>query len=148
MEDARMPIAWASALRPVASLIGAGRDSWIEVGEEEVVAHMGPLARVRFPRRLVLEVRRIDWPWLLGLGIRIYGRRAVGLVGSRHRHAGGHAVGSSVVEFRLAHPVRIRAAVPMWVDRLAVSVEEPEKLISLFEPYHGHPTVRRRRSAA
>jgi hypothetical protein len=122
MAKERVSITWVPILRPVAWLIGALEESWIQVGDEEITARMGPLTRVEFPRRLVKDVRRIHWPWVFGIGIRIYGRRAAGLVGHRH----------DVVEIRLVHPVRIRAVVPMWIDRLAVSVAEPERLISLL----------------
>jgi hypothetical protein len=53
-----------------------------------------------------------------------------------------------VVEIRLVHPVRVRAVVPMWIDRLAVSVREPDKLISLVRPPKEGPVTSPRRRAA
>jgi hypothetical protein len=136
MASVRMPISW----RPpwLANLILARGESWIEVGDEGITARMGPLARVSFPRRLVREAHRIHWPWVFGFGIRIYGRRAVGLVGHRHE----------VVELRLAHPVQVRAVVPMWIGRLAVSVTEPERLISLLHASNEILVTSPRRRAA
>jgi hypothetical protein len=134
MAEVRMPITWAKPLVPVSMLIGARHDSWIAVGERDVEARMGPLARIRFPRSLIKEVRRLEWPWYFGFGIRIAGRRSVGLVGDRR-----------VVQVLLSHPVLVRAVVPFWMDRLAVSVAEPDRLMRSMQP-PGEPAAPRPRS--
>ena len=124
MAEIHVPITWSRLLSPGAWIIGAGRRSRLSVGEHEVTAEMGPLARVRFPRTMIADVRRIHWPILYGFGIRIYGRRALGLVGRR----------DEVVEIRLTQPVRARAIVPMRIERLAVSVPAAGRVVAALAP--------------
>lgn len=92
----------------------------MEVRAGEVVARFGWWGRAEIPRSLVVGAREIRWRWWWGLGIRFYGRRAVGFVGASR----------PVVELDLAEPVAVRAVVTRRVTRLAVSVPDPAGLVT------------------
>jgi len=104
---------------PVAGMVGFA--CWVEVTGESVKASMGPSCRAEIPRTAIRSVRARTWQWWLGYGGRIYGRFAVGFVGSNH----------GVVELELAEPVEVRLAFfRKRCSRFAVSVDEPEALIA------------------
>jgi hypothetical protein len=124
----RLPLVWAPLMRPIGLLIGATRErSWVEVGPEVVRMSFGPLGRAAVPRSAIVAVRRRRWPWWYGLGIRYYGRGAIGFVGRTRE----------VVEIELARSQRVTAVVGRTVSRIAVSPQDAEKLMSLLYPEAG-----------
>ena len=124
----RLPLVWAPLVRPIGLLIGATRGrSWVEVGPEVVRMSFRPLGRAEVPRSAIVGVRRRHWPWWYGLGIRYYGRGAIGFVGRTR----------DVVEIELAHPQRVTAVVGRRVSRIAVSPQDAEHLIGLLQPGAG-----------
>ena len=123
LETVRIPLVWAPLLRPLGLLIGgSGSRCWVEVGPDEVAASFGPLAAARFPRAVVRAARVIPWSWWRGYGVRWYGWDAAGFVGR----------GRGVVELTLEPPVEVRAVLRRKVRRLALSPEDPERLLALL----------------
>ncbi len=121
---ARLPLVWAPLMRPVALLVGAtAARSWIEVGPEVVSMSFGPLAKAEVARSSIVAVRQRRWPWWYGLGVRWYGRGAVGFVGRTR----------GVVEIELARPQTVTAVVKRRVSRIAVSPADAEALILLLQ---------------
>jgi hypothetical protein len=121
----RLPLVWAPLVRPIGVLIGAtAARSWVEVGPEMVRISFGPLGKAEVPRSGILAVRRRHWPWWYGLGVRYYGRGAVGFVGRTR----------DVVEIELARPQRATAVVGRRVSRIAVSPRDAEQLMGLLQP--------------
>jgi hypothetical protein len=124
----RLSLVWAPLVRPIGLLIGTTASrSWVEVGQEAVRISFGPLGKAEVPRSTIVAVRRRRWPWWYGLGIRWYGRDAVGFVGRTRE----------VVEIELARPQQVTAVVGRRVSRIAVSPESADKLMSLLQPGAG-----------
>jgi hypothetical protein len=119
----RMPLVWAPAWAPLGLIIGGSASRcWVEIGPNEVVAAFGPLAEARVPRAVIRSARVIPWSWWRGLGIRWYGWDAAAFVGR----------GRGVVELRLGSAVEIKAVLRRTVRRLALSPEDPERLLALL----------------
>ena len=121
----RFPISCNTLTRVAGVLAGMTPPGcWIEVADHAVRAQMGPLCSITIPRELVTGAEEITFPWWHGFGGRIYGRMAVGFVGS-HEH---------VVELRLSKPVTAVNLFPKRCTRFAVSVDEPGALLAAASP--------------
>ena len=123
IETVRIPLVWAPLLRPLGALVGGlSSRSWVEVGPDRLTASFGPLAYAEVPRPSIRAAVLRPWPWWYGYGIRWYGWGAAGFVGR----------GRGVVELTLEPPVEVRAVLRRKVRRLALSPEDPERLLSLL----------------
>jgi len=124
MEDTvRLRLAWAPAWAPFGWIIGGSASRcWVEVGPGTVTAVFGPLAEARLPRGAISSARAIPWPWWRGYGIRWYGWDAAAFVGR----------GRGVVELALDPAIEIRAVLRRTVRRLALSPEDPDRLLALL----------------
>jgi hypothetical protein len=102
---------------------GATRDnSYVELTEKGVRFRFGLLFDRTIPYTDVKTVFPRSWPFYYGIGWRTNLRGVIGLVGSYH----------DVVEVRLkGRTGRAWGIFPM--DRICVSVEEPERVISELE---------------
>lgn len=119
----RMPLVWSAWLRPAGLLIGGvASRNWVEVGPDLVRASFGPLGWAEVPLTSVRSAGRRDWPLWYGYGIRYYGREAVAFVGRRE----------GVVELVIDPPARVRAVLERRVRRLALSPEDPDRLLALL----------------
>lgn len=122
-ETVRMRLVWAPAWAPFGLIIGGSASRcWVEVGRDEVTAVFGPLAEARLPRGSIRSARAIPWSWWRGYGIRWYGWDAAAFVGR----------GRGVVELTLDPAVEIKAVLRRTVRRLALSPEDPDRLIALL----------------
>jgi hypothetical protein len=119
----RIALVWARWLRPLGFVIGGfASQSWVEVGPAKVTASFGLLARAEVPRSSIRAVERLRWPWWWGYGVRWYDREAAGFVGR----------GKGVVQITVEPPVEIRAVLTRQVRRLALSPQDPERLLALL----------------
>jgi hypothetical protein len=122
-ETIRLRLVWAPAWAPFGLLIGGSASRcWVEVGPDTVTAVFGPLAEARLPRRAISSARAIPWSWWRGYGIRWYGWDAAAFVGR----------GRGVVELTLDPAVEIKAVLRRTVRRLALSPEDPDRLLALL----------------
>ncbi len=74
------------------------------------------------PRGAIRGARAIPWSWWRGYGIRWYGWDAAAFVGR----------GRGVVELTLDPAVEIKAVLRRTVRRLALSPEDPDRLLALL----------------
>lgn len=119
----RLPLVWAWWVRPLGWLIaGPASRCWVEVGPERLTASFGSVGRAEVPRDSIIRAGRVDWPRSRGYGIRRYERDGAGFVGRRDR----------VVEMILDPPVEVKAVLPRRVRRLALSPEDPDRLLALL----------------
>lgn len=119
----RLPLVWSPWLRPVGLLIGGMPSrNWVEVDDDGLRASFGALAWAEVPRPAWRSAKVIPWSRWRGLGVRWYGREAVGFVGRT----------KGVVEIVLAYPVEVRAVLPRKVTRLALSPDDPGRLLALL----------------
>jgi len=102
----------------------SAKGSWIEVDDDAVQVRMGVMARGRIPRANIRRAEPMDWAWWAGFGVRWYGPRHWGLIGSTE----------GVVELAIEPPTRVRMVLPVRVRRLAVSVDDPDELLRLLDP--------------
>jgi len=122
-EPTRLPLVWTRWLRPLGILIGGTASrTWVEVGPDTLTASFGPLGWAEVPRASIRTAATLRWPWWWGYGIRWYGREGVGFVGR----------GAGVVEMTLDPPVQVRAVLSRRVRRLALSPEDPDRLLALL----------------
>ena len=110
---------WLPALVPLGI---TRRTAYVELTEDTVHFHFGPLFRYRFPRDEVAGARLRSWPLWYGIGWRANLRGAVGLVGSYR----------GVVEVRLKSRQRLAGLLPL--DRIAVSLENPDAFLAAVKP--------------
>ena len=110
---------WAPAV-----LIGGAThsNSYVEVTPEAVTFHFGYLFNHTESRDDVREVKARRWPWWMGIGWRSNLRGLLGLIGSYR----------NVVEVSFKSHSRAWGVLPM--DRIAISVEDPEGLIEALKP--------------
>lgn len=122
-ESSRIPLVWAPWWRLVAALIGSTPSRcWVEVGPEKMTASFGPLAWAEVPRAAIRSAAARRWPWWAGYGIRWYGWGTAGFVGRS----------KGVIEITLDPPVEVRAVLRRTVCRLALSPEDPDRLLALL----------------
>jgi hypothetical protein len=122
-ETERIPLVWSALWRPAGALIGSLADrAWVEVGPDLVTACFGPLGHAEVPRAAIRAAALRPWHWWFGYGIRWYGPRAVGFVGRSH----------GVVEISIDPPVLVKAVLSRIVSRLALSPQDPERLLGLL----------------
>ena len=122
-EPSRIPLVWAPLLRPLAALVGSRASRcWVEVGPDRLTASFGALAYAEVPRSAIRSAALRPWPRWYGFGVRWYGWGAVGFVGQSQ----------GVVELILDPPVKVRAVLPREVRRLALSPEDPDRLLALL----------------
>ncbi len=119
----RLPLVWAGWLRPLGWLIvGPSARCWVEVGPEKLIVSFGSLGWAEVPRDRIIRAGRTAWPRSRGYGIRRYGEDGAGFVGRRDR----------VVELTLDPPVEVRTVIPRRARRLALSPDDPERLLALL----------------
>ena len=110
---------WAPAV-----LVGGAThsNSYVDVTPEAVTFHFGYLFNYTASRDDIREVKARNWPWWMGIGWRSNLRGLLGLVGSYR----------NVVEVSFESRARAWGVLPM--DRIAISVEDPEGLIEALKP--------------
>ncbi len=117
---------WAPAVR----LGGAtSNNSYVDVTAEAVTFHFGYLFNHTESREDIREVKARRWPWWMGIGWRSNLRGLLGLVGSYR----------NVVEVNFDSRSRAWGILPM--NRIAISVEDPEGLIEALKPAVQEPAV-------
>lgn len=114
--------------RPLLAVVGGATaaNSYVEVADGDVRLRFGLLFNEHVPVSEIVSAARTEWPLLAGIGWRLWMRR-MGLIGSRQ----------GVVELRLREPRRMHvgpAPLPWRADRVCVSVEDPEGLLSALGP--------------
>ena len=92
------------------------------MGPAKLTASFGSLGRAEVPLASIRWAVALRWRWWWGYGIRWYDREAVGFVGR----------GKGVVELTLDPPVEVRAVLPRRVRRLALSPDDPDRLLALL----------------
>ncbi|HEY5639531.1 MAG TPA: hypothetical protein VIW01_05720 [Dehalococcoidia bacterium] len=115
----RIDRVWAPAV-----LVGGAtrNNSYVEVTPEAVTFHFGYIFNHTENRDDVREVKARRWPWWMGIGWRSNLRGLVGLVGSYR----------NVVEVSFESRSRAWGLLPM--NRIAVSVEDPEGFMAALQP--------------
>ena len=110
---------WAPAV-----LVGGAThsNSYVDVTPEAVTFHFGYLFNYTASRDDIREVKARSWPWWMGIGWRSNLRGLLGLVGSYR----------NVVEVSFERRSLAWGVLPM--DRIAISVEDPEGLIEALKP--------------
>ena len=112
----RFPILRSPWWAPLLLLFGAtpGR-SYVELAGDRLVARFGWLFHHTFLLTDIEGARRRSWPWLYGIGWRSNFIGLIGLIGSR----------GNVVEMRFKRRQRMWLLLPVSINRLAVSLEDP-----------------------
>lgn len=105
------------------------KGSWIEVDDDALQVRMGIMARGTIPRANIRRAEPMEWAWWAGFGVRWYGPRHWGLIGSNQ----------GVVELEIDPPTRVRMVLPVRVRRLALSLDDPEELLRLLDPAPERP---------
>ena len=103
------------------------RNSFVELTDTEITFRLGALFRRTFPRADIEGAAGRRWPIWYGVGWRSNLRGVIGLIGSY----GG------VVEVRLQSRSRAWGVFPC--DRIAVSLEDPERFIEALSERLGTP---------
>ncbi len=115
----RVDRVWA----PMMLVGGATRsNSYVDVTPEAVTFHFGYLFNHTEDREDIQEAKARSWPWWMGIGWRSNLRGLVALVGSYR----------NVVEVSFESRSRAFGFLPM--NRIAVSLEDPEGFIKALEP--------------
>lgn len=115
----RIDRGWA----PAVLVGGATRsNSYVDVTPEAVTFHFGYFFNHTEDRDDIREAKARRWPWWMGIGWRSNLRGLVGLVGSYR----------NVVEVSFESRSRAWGILPM--NRIAVSVEDPEGFIKALKP--------------
>jgi hypothetical protein len=123
MTVSRMRLRFTRSMEITGPIFGVSpKSSWVEVDDDLVRVKMGVLARADIPRSHIKDARPMEWSWWAGLGVRWYGPRRWGLIGSTQ----------GVVELMLDPPTRMRMVLPVRAKRLAISVEDPDRLLDLL----------------
>ena len=119
-EATRFPILRSSWWAPLLSLFGATPErSYVELADGRLVARFGWLFHHGFLLTDIEGARRRSWPWLYGIGWRSNFIGLIGLIGSR----------GNVVEMRFKRRQRMWLLLPVSINRLAVSLEDPEAFL-------------------
>ena len=115
----RIDRAWAPGM-----LIGGAThsNSYVDVTPEAVTFHFGYLFNHTESREDIGDVKARSWPWWMGIGWRSNLRGLIGLVGSYQ----------NVVEVSLGRRSLVWGVLPM--ERIAISVEDPEGLMKALKP--------------
>lgn len=123
MTGTRLQLNYSRATAVLGSLFGMSpTSSFVEVDDHQLTAKMGFLARGTVPRAHIKDAHPMEWSRWAGLGVRWYGPRRWGLIGSTE----------GVIELVIEPPTRMRMIVPVRVRRLALSVEEPDRLLEVL----------------
>ena len=119
-ETTRFPIRRDPWWAPLLFLLGGtpGR-SYVELAGDRLVARFGWLFHHTFLLTDIEGARRRSWPWLYGIGWRSNFIGLIGLIGSR----------GNVVEMRFKRRQRMWLLLPVSINRLAVSLEDPEAFL-------------------
>jgi hypothetical protein len=105
---------------PLLLLFGGTRGgSYVELADDRLVARFGWLFHHSFPLIDIEGAGRRSWPLLYGIGWRTNLIGVVGLVGSHQ----------NVVEVRLKRRRWMWLLLPASINRLAVSLEDPEAFL-------------------
>ena len=105
---------------PLLLLFGGTRGrSYVELAGDRLVARFGWLFHRTFLLNDIEGARRRSWPWLYGIGWRSNFINLIGLIGSR----------GNVVEMRFKRRQRMWLLLPVSINRLAVSLEDPEAFL-------------------
>jgi hypothetical protein len=106
--------------RPLLLLFGAtaGR-SYVELAEDRLAARFGWLFDHSFPLSGIEGAARRSWPLLAGIGWRSNLVGVIGLIGSS----------AGVVEIRLRQRRWLWMLLPLPCNRLAVSLEDPQRFL-------------------
>jgi len=97
-------------------------NSYVDVTPEAVTFHFGYFFNHIESREDIGNVKARSWPWWMGIGWRSNLRGLIGLVGSYQ----------NVVEVSLGGRSLVWGVLPM--ERIAVSVEDPEGLMKALKP--------------
>ena len=97
-------------------------NSYVDVTPEAVTFHFGYIFNHTQSRDEIRDVRARSWPWWMGIGWRSNLRGLLGLVGSYR----------NVVEISFGRRSLAWGILPM--DRIAISVEDPQGLIEALKP--------------
>ena len=108
-------------------------NSYVDVTPEAVTFHFGYLFNHTESREDIRDVKARSWPWWMGIGWRSNLRGLIGLVGSYQ----------NVVEVSLGRRSLVWGVLPM--ERIAISVEDPEGLMKALKP-PASPKAKRPRS--
>jgi hypothetical protein len=125
MTTKRFAMAVSPIWRPF--LLGLGvtpKQSFIEIGEEDVHVHFGRL-EYYFPLEAVEEVSLATWPLWAGVGPRTNFRGVVGLIGTY----------VNVVKLTFKQPQQMRLLVRTTCKQLFLSVEEPHAFIAALKKH-------------
>ena len=106
--------------RPLLLLFGAtaGR-SYVELTGDRLVAHFGWLYHHRYPLSDIEGAKKRSWPLIAGIGWRTNLLGVIGLIGSR----------KGVVEIRFRRRRWVWMLLPLPLNRLAVSLEDPKAFL-------------------
>lgn len=122
--------------RPLLFFGGATQgNSFVEVGPESLYFNFGFIFHHKISRSDIKAVFARSWPIWYGIGWRSNLRGVVGLVGSYE----------NVVEVRLKSRKRAWFLFPM--DRIGVSLEDPEGFVAAFPELNGKPAPAARKNA-
>ncbi len=115
----RIDRVWAPGM-----LIGGAThsNSYVDVTAEAVTFHFGYIFNHTESREDIGDVKARSWPWWMGIGWRSNLRGLIGLVGSYR----------NVVEVSSERRSLVWGVLPM--DRIAISVEDPEGLMKALKP--------------
>ena len=97
-------------------------NSYVDVTPEAVTFHFGYIFNHTQSRDEIHEVKTRSWPWWMGIGWRSNLRGLIGLVGSYQ----------NVVEVSFERRSLVWGVLPM--ERIAISVEDPEGLMKALKP--------------
>lgn len=107
-------------LEPVMRTFGATPEvCYAEIGNGVLEVSMGRWFFEKLPLDDVARVRRADWPWYGGLGVRLLGHGVVGVVGSLE----------GIVAVHFKTPQKIHAVVVVECTELRLSLEDPDGFI-------------------
>jgi hypothetical protein len=127
MTVTRLQLRYSGAVAVLGGILGLSpQSSFVEVDEYELRVKMGFLARGSVPRSHIKDAQPMEWSSWAGRGVRWYGPRRWGLIGSTQ----------GVVELVLEPPTRMRMILPVRAKRLALSLEEPDRLLELLGCAH------------
>lgn len=117
----RYAIRRSALLRPLAFAFGGTKgQSFVDVEDGALRLRFGPLFDETLPLDAIDGVEAADWPLLGGLGWRTNFVDTLGLVGSY----------DGVVRIRLKERVPVRMLLPLKVDRVYVSLEDPTGFVA------------------
>ena len=119
-EVTRFPIRRDPLWAPLLLLFGATADrSHVELADDRLVARFGWLFHHSFPLIDIEGAGRRSWPLLYGIGWRSNLIGLIGLIGSHQ----------NVVEMRFKRRRWMWLLLPVSINRLAVSLEDPEAFL-------------------